>query len=265
MVHPERLKQTQVMLEEVRKLALERRITPEIRSVFSQMVTEYVAVVTETGSAPKALDFQSEWNAIFLRHYRRVARVFLPNQRRSSFYDAFLELERKQTLSPQVNQELIASFSRWSREFGERQAALVTETNQNDYVTALQRATEQVPEDSSQVVIAAAAGVALRDLFRSRVDRIANVQTQAPAEEAKRREAIAIAVSDGKQEDELIKVWRTVGDANVRIAHVAANGQQRPGNAAFSVDGEDLRFPGDSSLGASAENVINCRCAAIWL
>ncbi len=262
MVQSERLKQTQATVEETRKMALERRLTPEIRSVFSQMVTEYVAAVTETGSVPSASDFQGEWNAIFLRHYRRVGRVFLPNQRRSSLYEALLET--KQELSPQANQELLAFFSRWSRDFGAQQAGLLTETNQKDYVTALQRANEQA-EDGSPVVVAAAAGVALRGLFRSRVTTIANVQTQAPAEEAKREEAVALAVSDGKQEDEIEKIWQTVGDANVRVAHIAANGQQRTANAAFSVGGEDLRFPGDSSLGASAENVINCRCAAIWI
>jgi hypothetical protein len=112
--------------------------------------------------------------------------------------------------------------------------------------------------------VAARAGILLKKLFRARDTSIANVQTQAPAEEAKKDEAAALAVADGKQEDEIEKTWQTVGDANVRISHVAANGQSRQGNAAFSVGGEDLRYPGDSTLGASPGNVINCRCAAIW-
>ena len=261
MVNPELLKQAQADTEESRKMALERRMLPDIRSVFSQMVTEYVAALTETGSVPSATDFQGEWAATFLRQYRRVGRAFLPNQRRSKFYGALIGV--KQDLTQEENQTLVAFFARWSREFGAQQSAFVTETNQKDYVTALQRANEEAA-GAPPVVIAATAGIILRQLVKSREGAIANVQTQAPAEEAKRQEAVALGRADGKQEDEIVKTWQTVGDADVRIAHVAANGQQRTGNAAFSVGGEDLRFPGDTSLGASAANVINCRCAAIW-
>ena len=85
-----------------------------------------------------------------------------------------------------------------------------------------------------------------------------------PAEEAKKQEAAVLAQSDGRREDEISKTWQTVGDSNVRISHVAVQGQLRPGNAAFSVGGEALNYPGDASLGASIGNVANCRCAAIW-
>jgi len=263
MVNPAIIKQALAKTEESRKMALERVMLPSIRSIFSQMVTEYVATLTANGFVPSALDFRGEWNAIFLRQYRRVGKVFLPNQRRSKFYEA-LAITVKQDLTPEENQGLVSQFSVWSRGFGEQQAALVTETNQKDYVTAFQRANEDVPSGSSIAVIAAAAGVALRRLFKGREETIANVQTQAPAEEAKREEAAALGRADGKQEDELVKTWQTVGDANVRVAHVAANRQSVTGNTAFTVGGENLRFPGDSSLGASAGNVINCRCAAIW-
>lgn len=261
MVKPGILKQAQAATEETRKMALERRVLPEIRSVFSQMVTEYVAEVTDTGSVPNAAEFQGEWEATFLRHYRRVGRSFLTNQRRSKFYEAMTCCKAK--LSPEQNQSLVSVFSRWSRGFGKQQAELVTETNQKDYVTALQRANEDLP-GASPAVVAARAGVLLRQLFRARDTSIANVQTQAPAEEAKKDEAVALNAADGKQEDELEKTWQTVGDADVRIAHVAANGQVQTGNTAFAVGGESLRYPGDSTLGASAGNVINCRCAAIW-
>lgn len=262
MVPIEQIKQAQATTEESRKMALERIMLPSIRSIFAQMVIEYVATLTATGSVPNAADFQSEWSAIFFRHYRRVGRVFLPNQRRSKFYDILVTT--KQDLTTEENQALISSFGTWSRGFGAQQSALVTQTNQRDYTVALQRANEDV-QDGSIAVVAAAAGVILRNIFSGREGTIANVQTQAPAEEAKRQEAAALGQAEGKQEDELVKIWQTVGDANVRVAHVIANGQRRTGNTAFTVGGENLRFPGDSSLGASAGNVINCRCAAIWL
>jgi hypothetical protein len=39
-----------------------------------------------------------------------------------------------------------------------------------------------------------------------------------------------------------------------------ADGQRVGVDDVFTVGGERLRFPSDSSLGASAKNIINCRC-----
>jgi uncharacterized protein with gpF-like domain len=58
-----------------------------------------------------------------------------------------------------------------------------------------------------------------------------------------------------------LKQWLTSGNANVRPAHQAANGQVVPVEEPFIVDGEELMNPGDSS--GSPGNVINCHCVAI--
>jgi hypothetical protein len=42
--------------------------------------------------------------------------------------------------------------------------------------------------------------------------------------------------------------------------HLEADGQIRSLDEPFEVNGEQLLFPGDTSLGASADNIINCRC-----
>lgn len=60
--------------------------------------------------------------------------------------------------------------------------------------------------------------------------------------------------------DTLEKVWVSVLDNRVRDAHRTANGQVKISTDPFEVWGEKLMFPGDRSLGASARNVINCRC-----
>lgn len=56
------------------------------------------------------------------------------------------------------------------------------------------------------------------------------------------------------------KVWIAARDSRTRDAHVSANGQRRPLDKPYNVSGELLMFPGDTSLGASAENTIQCRC-----
>lgn len=66
------------------------------------------------------------------------------------------------------------------------------------------------------------------------------------------------------------KRWLTSRDARVRrpegsspFDHVAAEGQTVAIDEPFIVSGEQLMFPGDRSRGASAGNIINCRCTTV--
>ncbi len=52
---------------------------------------------------------------------------------------------------------------------------------------------------------------------------------------------------------------------NTRDWHADANNQVRSMDSPFTVNGEQLKYPRDRTLGASAENVINCRCVAEYL
>ena len=61
-----------------------------------------------------------------------------------------------------------------------------------------------------------------------------------------------------------VKVWGASGGERTREAHQAANGQEVPVDQPFIVDGELLNHPGDDSLGASAGNVIQCRCTVSY-
>ena len=58
------------------------------------------------------------------------------------------------------------------------------------------------------------------------------------------------------------RVWRSAGDNKVRHTHAAMNGQVVKGlDAPFlSPSGAMLRYPGDTGLGAGADEVIGCRC-----
>lgn len=66
-----------------------------------------------------------------------------------------------------------------------------------------------------------------------------------------------------KQAGVKFKKWLTSGNSNVRATHAEANGQVVAIDEAFEVGGEQLMHPGDSSLGASAGNVINCHCVSV--
>lgn len=57
------------------------------------------------------------------------------------------------------------------------------------------------------------------------------------------------------------KQWVTMGDNKVRETHRAAAGQIRLLEEPFVVGDSLLMFPQDSSLGASAAEIVNCRCS----
>lgn len=62
----------------------------------------------------------------------------------------------------------------------------------------------------------------------------------------------------------LKKVWLSTADNRTREIHASADGQVVGIDDAFIVAGERLLFPGDSSLGATAANLVACRCAIIY-
>lgn len=66
---------------------------------------------------------------------------------------------------------------------------------------------------------------------------------------------IAVAIVD---EEGLLLEWVDMGDQNVRPAHHATSGQQRPIGEPFDVDGVEMPYPGWP--GAPIELWINCRC-----
>ena len=67
----------------------------------------------------------------------------------------------------------------------------------------------------------------------------------------------------------LNKVWISTRDSRTRrpkkgskFDHVSSDNEESPiNNGLFTVSGEKLEYPGDRSNGASAGNVVNCRCA----
>ena len=63
------------------------------------------------------------------------------------------------------------------------------------------------------------------------------------------------------------RVWSTAGDSRVRNDHAIMNGQEVIGLDTPFVSpttGAMLKHPGDGSLGAGAEDIINCRCIEIY-
>ena len=65
------------------------------------------------------------------------------------------------------------------------------------------------------------------------------------------------AVKSGKTK----KKWIDVGDKRERKTHLEVGGITLPIGEPFSVGDSLLQFPKDTSLGASADEIVNCRCS----
>jgi uncharacterized protein with gpF-like domain len=65
------------------------------------------------------------------------------------------------------------------------------------------------------------------------------------------------AVKAGKTK----KKWIDVGDKRERKTHLEVGGTILPIDEPFSVGDNLLQFPKDTSLGASADEIVNCRCS----
>jgi len=98
-------------------------------------------------------------------------------------------------------------------------------------------------------------------LLQLRGENIARTEAM-EAVNAGRAEAWAQAVEDGAlKTSQAVKVWESASDRRTRDTHRAMEGQRVGLDAAFETgDGEKMLFPGDTSLGATAHNTINCRC-----
>lgn len=62
----------------------------------------------------------------------------------------------------------------------------------------------------------------------------------------------------------LKKVWLATDDSRTRKTHADADGQEVDMDQPFEVGGEQMMYPGDSSLGATADELCQCRCTQFY-
>ena len=92
-------------------------------------------------------------------------------------------------------------------------------------------------------------------------DTIRIARTETTRVEGSARQAVG---DEGKRLGfKMMKRWVATADDRTRPDHAAADGQEVPNDEPFEVGGELMMYPGDISLGASAWNVIQCRCTMV--
>lgn len=111
-------------------------------------------------------------------------------------------------------------------------------------------------------------GRSIREIAADLRRRITDMEIESAIRAA--RTAVTAAENGGRQATyekaadmgiELQREWIATKDHRTRKWHGKADGQRVGMEEAFTVGGEKLMFPGDTSHGASGWNIYNCRCS----
>lgn len=145
---------------------------------------------------------------------------------------------------------MMAAAKEWLRVNGVRESRKISNASRKNIAEQIRIGMSKGETDEQ---IAARLTKRYKSLSPARAQTIAWTETHAATNYG------SFAAAQASDEP-LAKIWQDTPDDRTRDAHVSAGGQKKPLSSPFLVDGEQLMFPGDTSMGASAENVVNCRC-----
>ena len=259
------------------KLALEKTFSRELVSYFNEIRKDVVSFYTATGLLINADIYQKQTETLLERHYKRVIRNFINEGKYS--YRKSLEakgIEYKQE-QQEEDEKIKATSVLIALAFVEtviqRRALQLIETTSDNIKDAAKKAPEKAKESGTKVGDEVDNG--LNRAFKGRQAMIATTETQFMAERAKNIEASVISrngdVDPSSINDGIVvgspnvkKEWAAILDEKTRFSHASADGQVQGLNEPYIVNGEYLMYPGDTSMGASLENIINCRCSSLY-
>lgn len=222
----------------------------------------------------------------FLRNYAGTRIVEITDGQRQAVREVLDQAVRDGTGARRTALNIVG---RVNQKTGRREGGLIGNTSKD--ISAVQRARQEILDGDpnyfqrklrnknfDRMVLKHAQGV--ERLSADQIDKIAGKYSDRLLFERGRRvartevrrathqgadEAMRQLVDTGAVRPESVrKIWRATGDSRTRDSHRSLDAESIGLNAAFTSPstGAQLRFPGDTALGALGEDVINCRC---WL
>jgi len=271
------------------KLRLEKPLQAQLRRIFNGIAADFSAFYNTTGQIIDANAFNDEISGQLKQAYEAAdiavsGRLtgFARENPDDSFSEGLLLLALLHRRSIAEQLAILDDLSRVAvREFINQSVArstvqIATTTN-NNLATAVQQVQQDAFEVGRQLnnfQVSRDATDNFKKRIPGRTSMIAATEVQHAVEGIQSIEAGIIIdgardiVLLGQGSVQAFKQWLTREDARVRrtppdeFDHNAANGQQRRVEEPFIVSGQELQYPGDTRLGASAGNVIYCRCHA---
>lgn len=271
------------------KIKLEKDFIRKLTRLNNQIIKKAVLDFSRDGVVLNAREFESQLSDLLTNQNNRASKMF------DSQIREFLpkDVESTEEENDLIKAALIVFFA--ARVIDQSQ--IITLTNQRDISRSIVSADRQLQELAepgeipSNREVARTAGTLLRRKLKGRTRTIAVTEVQVAAETSKATElailtrkpkalprpSLAIPRPQvqvpqqplGLPPPKIRKEWVTAGDEIVRrppeskFNHVRADGQKVDIDEPFNVSGEQLKIPGDTSLGASLGNVINCRCNSV--
>lgn len=244
------------------KMRLERRLRRELRPVEKSVARSTIASLAASLSIPADLEAKAAElsEPVLSNHYRRVSRAFAGRVERDVPEEERLTSTERAGLAVAVAAALATRAKSSAALYGGASAREAVASVAAVRAEQDRRASAGEPALDRRS-FAVAAGVTLDRRLRSMSAAAAISETNAPAELSKASEALALA-GGNLERDPLSKTWVSQGDSDVRPHHLRADGQRVLASEPFRVMGELLMYPLDTSLGATAANVSNCRCSA---
>lgn len=245
------------------KLELERGFKPKLRHIFRQIARDAANVYRATNTIPViTTTFQPELTSILRHQYRKVADKFeaeLVNRITDPKLLTALESENR----------LDHSIMNYINAQSQSQAQIILSTTQGDlqkvYIDTMQRIAVS-GESPSKSEVAKEIEKEFEKTAEGRVETIAITETSTTAEKVKFSESLAVnnvaQLIYSPSQIHLLKGWGAILDNKTRIWHADADGQEVRIDKPYQVGGQLLMHPGDMTLGASLDNIINCRCSS---
>lgn len=260
-----------------KKVALESKFFPEVSAYLNKVLKDFKKVFSATGLLLNPDEYMNTTTELLKNHYTRVAKVFEKNLRsgveEKKQFDNFEEEASKELIN--ANEVIDASLIMFILRESKKRAKFIIDTNNKEILKKVDKSRTKLINEGvrnpTNKQLANESSEMLKKTFDGRKETITITETQFMSESTKQIESnvlngekpypnfpiiagTSIILKNGK------KTWRAVLDGKTREAHAMADGQNRKLNKPYTVGGELLMFPGDSSLGASIENTVNCRC-----
>ena len=230
----------------------------------------------------------------YLKEFDKASKMFIENPtiNNQNFNTLFNEIETKKMYSD-IYKQTGLRFAKWYADTFRKVAKKeltpsVIEQNMERYATEKENYLALVRE------VSAVSGVAKSTLKKVLAELLADETFMSLGEEARVREimkrlkfkarwmarrivrtettasanfGIQLSASDIYGDDNLVKEWIASDGSRTRDTHRTASSQYSnnpiPMNEPYLVGGSKMMFPSDTSLGARAKEVVNCRCVSI--
>jgi hypothetical protein len=265
-----------VVSQLAKKLKLEANVSPKLNRFFREISRSITPILRVTGRVPTLNSFRDDLVVILTKHYKKVAKEFrgdtVDSLTKAFNIDAETKQDTVEGVADEVSDVTTEALATIIALRAPRQADFILATTEKELNQSMDKVLTEAAMEGESLTMAERGRRTARDFNKripGRVEGIATYETQAMAEETKFTEAQSIAnvgavIGGVSVALAMNKEWHTVIDEVTRDSHVIADGQMRKALFPFTVQGQSLKAPGDTSLGASLDNVINCRCAASY-